>query len=83
MGESKKRKRRGGKKGKEEQPAIPSPSAKRTKLKEPSTFLEKVLNNQKHNIVFVNLCFFFLGLMRKFCFVPDASEVVWWAFQDD
>ncbi|XP_014520883.1 ribosomal RNA-processing protein 8 [Vigna radiata var. radiata] len=42
MGESKKRKKRGGKKGKEEQQAIPSPSAKRTKLKEPSTFLEKM-----------------------------------------
>ncbi|KAG2384177.1 Ribosomal RNA-processing protein [Vigna angularis] len=42
MGESKKRKRRGGKKGKEEQQAIPSPSAKRIKLKEPSTFLEKM-----------------------------------------
>ncbi|CAJ1946821.1 unnamed protein product [Sphenostylis stenocarpa] len=42
MGESKKRKRCRNKKGKEEQQIIPSTSAKRTKLKEPSTFLEKM-----------------------------------------
>ncbi|KAK7364988.1 hypothetical protein VNO80_13738 [Phaseolus coccineus] len=42
MGESKKRKRRGSQKGKEEKQTIPSPSAKRTKFKESSTFLEKM-----------------------------------------
>ncbi|KAH1150306.1 hypothetical protein AAZX31_16G064900 [Glycine max] len=43
MGESKKRKRHRNKHGgKEEQPTLPSPSAKRTKLKEPSSFLEKM-----------------------------------------
>jgi len=46
MGESKKRKRRGGQKGKEEKHPIPSPSAKRAKVKESSTFLEKVMHNQ-------------------------------------
>ncbi|KAH1076566.1 hypothetical protein GLYMA_19G056800v4 [Glycine max] len=43
MGESKKRKRHRNKRGgKEEQPVLPSPCAKRTKLKEPSSFLQKM-----------------------------------------
>jgi len=67
MGESKKRKRRGSQKGKEEKQTIPSPSAKRTKLKESSTFLEKVLHNQNTTFYLINLCFFFLGLMRIVC----------------
>ncbi|KAK7395798.1 hypothetical protein VNO78_16368 [Psophocarpus tetragonolobus] len=43
MGENKKRKRHGNnKRGKEEQQILPSPSVKRTKLKEPSSFLDKM-----------------------------------------
>lgn len=61
MGESKKRKRHRNKHGgKEEQPTLPSPSAKRTKLKEPSSFLEKACHTQKHNLLFIIFYFILL-----------------------
>ena len=60
MGESKKRKRHRNKRGgKEEQPVLPSPCAKRTKLKEPSSFLQKA-RIPKNPTIHIFIKFYFI-----------------------